>query len=248
MSERQVAAMVLAAGLGTRLGSLTQQKSKALVEINGKPLLLIVIEKLAKFGFNDIIVNVHHFGEQVIKMLSQLHLNNINIIVSDERQLLLDTGGGILKSMPYFNHKAAVLVHNVDIISDFDLRQFVDEFLVSGDDAWLATQNRESSRKLLFDDQNILTGWTNQNTNAYKWVDAKKHYRQALSFSGIHCFNPAIFSNLEVKKCSIIDLYLEAAKNHRIVSKQLPHSYWFDLGKPDQLESAAIFLKDLKKP
>lgn len=248
MIENGTTAMILAAGLGTRLGSLTQQKPKALVEINGKPLLLNVIEKLARSGFNDIIVNVHHFGEQVIKLLSQLHFENINIVVSDERQLLLDTGGGILKAIPYFNHKSAVLVHNVDIISDLNLKQLVDEFVVSGDDAWLATQTRESSRKLLFDDQNLLTGWTNRNTNEYKWVHTPKNFAKTLSFSGIHCFKPTIFIDQQVRKCSIVDLYLAAAKNHRIVSKQFPYSYWFDLGKPDQLESAAIFLKDLKKP
>jgi NDP-sugar pyrophosphorylase family protein len=247
MNKTGTTAMILAAGMGTRLGSITQQKPKALVDINGKTLLMRVIEKLSESGFKNIVVNVHHFSEQVINMLQQSNLEDVNITISNEQHTLLDTGGGIIKAMPYFDPATAVLVHNVDIISDVDLRQFVDDFSDSGDDAWLATQRRESHRKLLFDEQNLLTGWTNNKTGEFKWTHPGKDYSKALSFSGIHCFRPSLFMDTQVRKCSIIDLYLEAARHHRIVSQQLPYSYWFDLGKPEQLISASNYLKDLKK-
>lgn len=248
MKHNKVYAMILAAGLGTRLGTVTQNKPKALVELNGKSLLLLVIEKLVNSGFTNIIINVHHYAEQVVAALSDLHFPGVSIQFSNEQDELLDTGGGILKARPLFGDAEAVLVHNVDIVSDMDLRLFAEGFLSSDDDAWLATQMRKSSRKLLFNEQELLVGWSNIQSHEYKWVLSECQRYNALSFSGIHCFRTNLFSDYRTKKCSIIDLYLDAAKNHRIKAQSWPYNYWFDLGKTEQLSIAADFLKAKNKP
>jgi len=141
-------AMILAAGLGTRLGALTQDKPKALVPLNGKPLLQHCIENLIANGFHHIVINVHHFGEQIIDFVVS-HQFDAEIEISDERDLLMDTGGGIVKATPLFKDSNAVLVHNVDIISNVNLGEMCQQFLDSKDDAWLLTQDRETNRKLL---------------------------------------------------------------------------------------------------
>ena len=166
-------AMILAAGLGTRLQALTQNKPKALVELNGKPLMQHCIENLIANGFHHIVINVHHFGEQIIDFIDSHHFD-AEIEVSDERDLLMDTGGGIVKATPFFKDSKAVLVHNVDIISNVNLGEMSQQFLASGDDAWLLTQDRETNRKLLFDTENQLVGWMNKAEQRFKWVNEEK--------------------------------------------------------------------------
>ena len=163
-------AMILAAGLGTRLKSLTHDKPKALVELNGKPLLQHCIENLTDNGFHHIVINVHHFGEQIIDFVEH-HNFDADIQISDERKQLLDTGGGIIKATPLFKDSKAVLVHNVDIISNVNFADLNQQFLDSEDDAWLLTQNRETNRKFLFNTENQLIGWTNKAEQQFKWVD-----------------------------------------------------------------------------
>ncbi len=167
--KHDTTAMILAAGLGTRLKALTQDKPKALVPLNGKPLLQHCIENLIVNGFHHIVINVHHFGEQIIDFV-KLHQFDADIEISDERTLLMDTGGGIVKATPLFKDSKAVLVHNVDIISDVNLGEMSQQFLASGDDAWLLTQDRETNRKLLFDTENQLVGWMNKSEGSFKWV------------------------------------------------------------------------------
>ena len=244
-------AMILAAGLGTRLGALTHDRPKALVELNGKPLLQHCIENLIANGFHHIVINVHHFGEQIIDFIES-HPFDAEIEISDERDLLMDTGGGIVKATPLFKNSKAVLVHNVDIISNVNLGEMSRQFLESKDDAWLLTQDRETNRKLLFDTENQLVGWMNKAEQQFKWVDEEKSaLRQAqgpqfyheMAFSGLHFFRSDLFAEFEVKRSSVIDLYLYLAKNHRIISKPIQPDYWFDLGKPEQLENAENYLK-----
>ena len=258
MSPRiETSAMILAAGLGTRLKALTQDKPKALVELNGKPLLQHCIENLIANGFYHIVINVHHFGEQIIDFINQ-HQFDAVIQISDERDLLMDTGGGIVKATPLFKDSKAVLVHNVDIISDVNLAEMSQQFLASGDDAWLLTQDRETNRKLLFDDENLLVGWMNKAEQQYKWVhDANTALRpfdklraqgpslKEMAFSGLHLFRSDLFAGFECKPQSVIDLYLNLAKNNRIISKPIQPDYWFDLGKPEQLEAAENYLNTL---
>ena len=263
MSPRiDTTAMILAAGLGTRLKALTQDKPKALVELNGKPLLQHCIENLIANGFYHIVINVHHFGEQIIEFVSQ-HRFDAVIQISDERDLLMDTGGGIVKATPLFKDSKAVMVHNVDIISNVNLREMATQFIDSKDDAWLLTQDRETNRKLLFDDENLLVGWMNKVEERFKWVDESKSalrpfdrlrdlraqgplpFYKEMAFSGLHFFRSDLFDEFEAKRSSVIDLYLHLAKNNRIISKPIQPDYWFDLGKPEQLNAAENYLNTL---
>ena len=239
-------AMILAAGLGTRLGALTHDKPKALVALNGKPLLQHCIENLIANGFHHIVINVHHFGEQIIDFVEKNKFD-ADIQISDERDLLMDTGGGIVKATPLFEDAKAILVHNVDIISDVKLNELSQQFLASGDDAWLLTQDRETNRKLLFGTENQLVGWMNKSEHQFKWVNYEKsgvstgsttlNYKE-MAFSGLHFFRSDLFAEFECKPMSVIDLYLSLAKTNRIISKPICTNLWFDLGKPEQLKLA----------
>ena len=251
--KHDTTAMILAAGLGTRLKALTQDKPKALVPLNGKPLLQHCIENLIANGFHHIVINVHHFGEQIIDFVKQNKFD-ANIEISDERDLLMDTGGGIVKATPLFKDSKAVLVHNVDIISNVNLGEMSQQFLASGDDAWLLTQDRETNRKLLFNTENQLIGWTNKAESKFKWVHPEKDgpstgsgtcSYQEMAFSGLHFFRSDLFGEFEDKPQSVIDLYLNLAKTNRIISKPIQPDYWFDLGKPEQLLAAENYIKTL---
>ncbi len=246
MMTHDTTAMILAAGLGTRLGVLTQNKPKALVEINGKPLLQHCIENLIDNGFHHIVINVHHFGEQIIGFVNCHHFD-ANIQISDERDLLMDTGGGIVKASPLFNKSKAVLVHNVDIISDVNLYELCQQFLDSKDDAWLLTQDRKTNRKLLFDTGNQLIGWMNKAEDNFKWVSDSFAKYHEMAFSGLHFFRNDLFAEFECKPQSVIDLYLHLAKTKRIVSKSIQPKFWFDLGKPEQLQATENHLKNALK-
>ena len=257
--KHDTTAMILAAGLGTRLKALTQDKPKALVPLNGKPLLQHCIENLIANGFHHIVINVHHFGEQIIDFVDH-HQFDADIEISDERDLLMDTGGGIVKATPLFKDSKAVLVHNVDIISNVNLGEMSQRFMASGDDAWLLTQDRETNRKLLFRDDQQLIGWRNKADGSFKWVFPEKdgpstpstssgtegsgtcNYHE-MAFSGLHFFRSDLFAEFEVKRSSVIDLYLYLAKTKRILSKPIQPDYWFDLGKPEQLQAAENYLK-----
>ena len=256
--KHDTTAMILAAGLGTRLKALTQDKPKALVTLNGKPLLQHCIENLIAYGFHHIVINVHHFGEQIIDFVG-CHQFDADIEISDERDLLMDTGGGIIKATPLFKDSKAVLVHNVDIISNVNLGEMSQQFLSSGDDAWLLTQDRETNRKLLFNTENQLIGWTNKAESKFKWVHPEKDgpstLRQAqgsgtclykdMAFSGLHFFRSDLFGEFEEKPQSVIDLYLQLAKTNRIISKTIQPDFWFDLGKPEQLQAAENYLNNI---
>ena len=236
MTTHDTTAMILAAGLGTRLKELTHDRPKALVETNGKPLLQYCIETLVSNGFSHIVINIHHFGEQIIDFVNTHHFD-AEILISDERDLLMDTGGGIVKATPFFKDSKAVLVHNVDIISNVDLKSLSQQFVDSGDDAWLLTQNRETTRKLLFDKKDQLVGWKNKANELYKWVDGTCEDYREMAFSGMHLFRSDLFASFEEKPVSVIDLYLKSAKQNRIVSHPISSDYWFDLGKVEQLET-----------
>lgn len=229
-------AMLLAAGLGTRLKTLTQDKPKALVEIAGKTLLQRNIENLIQNGFRTIVVNIHHFGDQVIRFLDT-HPFEADIFISDERGALMDTGGGIIQALPFFHDTPAVLVHNVDILSDIPLCDYYQRFKASDDDAWLLTQDRATTRKLLFDTQNLLIGWKQLQESQYKWVKEPTENYKELAFNGIHIFKPALFASCPYQRYSIIDLYLQAAKNHPIRSVEIHPGFWFDIGKIEQFQS-----------
>ena len=263
--KHELSAMILAAGLGTRLKALTHDKPKALVELDGKPMLQHCIENLIANDFHNIVINVHHFGDQIIEFVEHNKFD-ADITISDERKQLLDTGGGIVKATPLFKKSKAVLVHNVDIICNVNLKETCIQFIDSEDDAWLFTTNRETNRKLLFDAQNQLIGWMNKEARQFKWTDeaAVAHHlmRQAykqknqslpyfdfkeMAFSGLHVFRGGLFAEFKCKPQSVIDLYLILARKNRIISKPIHPDFWFDIGKPEQLDNAENFLKQQTK-
>lgn len=228
-------AMILAAGLGTRLGPITHEKPKALVEVLGEPLLKRVILKLKSAGFTKIVINVHHFAEEIISYVTQNEFFELEILFSDETADLLDTGGGILKAIPLFGKAETVLIHNVDVITNLDLRSFMNAFEQSGAAASLAVRTRESSRCLVFDGQLQLAGWRNHKSGEEKWVANPLTKYLSLAFSGIHIIQPKYFTHLPVEQCSIIDLYLQLANQQKVTGFLHDEGYWFDLGKADQL-------------
>lgn len=242
MKRNRRTAFILAAGLGTRLKELTANTPKALVSINKKQLLKVLLEELIKQDFNHIVINIHHFGEQIIEFLRTNNYPNVDIEISDERPLLMDTGGAILQALPYFAQSEAVLVHNVDVLTDVDLKGFYDNFCRSDDAAWLLTQERNSKRKLVFDNHDNFLGRFNNETDEYDGDGALPNDCKLLSFSGIHLFKPEYFKDFEVKPCYVFGLYQKIAENHRVTSKLIYHDYWFDLGTQEQLKNAELWL------
>jgi NDP-sugar pyrophosphorylase family protein len=232
-------AMIFAAGLGTRLKEETQTKPKALVEVGGKPLLQHAIEKLITEGVSEIVVNVHHFSGMVIQWIKSNHFG-IPVLISDETNLLLDTGGGLKKAATMLSGIESILVYNVDIISDINLKSLANEHLKSGALATLAIRKRISQRFLKFDSQYRLTGWVNKKTGETKIaVPGLFEYSNEYAYSGIHIVNPEIFGLMPVEeRFSIIDLYLQLAKNHLIKGYVDDSDLWIDVGKPGELEFA----------
>ena len=212
------------------------------------PLLEVLIEELIKQDFNHIVVNVHHFGEQIIDFVGDFSTslrfgrNDVKIEISDERPLLMDTGGAILQALPYFAQSEAVLVHNVDVLTNIDLKGFYDDFCKSDDAAWLLTQERNSKRKLVFDYNDNFLGRFNNETNDYDGKGALPNNCKLLSFSGIHLFKPQYFKDFEVKPCYVFGLYQKIAENQRVTSKLIHPEYWFDLGTQEQLKNAEQWL------
>lgn len=239
-------AFILAAGLGTRLKELTSDRPKALVELNQKPLLEIVIDNLISQNFNHFVINIHHYGEKILDYFKTKKYENVSIEISDERDSLLDTGGAILKALPYFKDSEAVLIHNVDIITDIDFQSVYNDFTKSEDAAWLLTQDRNNKRKIVFDDNDNYVGRMNLETNQY---DGEKEFNDAfklLSFSGLHFIKPECFYDFELKKCYVFDLYKEISINNNVRSKFIQPNYWFDLGTQEQLKEAATWLLSQK--
>jgi len=231
-------ALIFAAGLGTRLQPFTQSIPKALVRLHGKPLLQILIEKLIQSDINDIVINVHHFADQVIDFVKSNNNFGINIQFSDERDELLDTGGGLKKASWFFDDGQPFLVHNVDVISDIDVKDVFNEHLKSDAIATVAVRKRETSRYLLFDENKTLCGWENVSTGE-KIISKSSRVKLQYGFSGIHVINPDIFDHIHQEgKFSIIETYLELAKSHRISAYDHTESIWIDLGKPENLKQA----------
>lgn len=245
-AEAKRTAFILAAGLGTRLGALTADKPKALVEVGGMPLLQRCIEKVIGEGFNHIVINTHHFHQQVKDFVST-HYFGVSIDISDEKDLLMNTGGAIAQAMPLICHSDVVMVHNVDILSSIELKGLADGFLQSGDDAWLVTQDRNTTRKLLFDNDGRLIGWRNISDGSFKWVDGERKDYHESAFNGIHFFRPSLFNGIEVKPASVIDIYLALARQKTIRQVLLSPAFWFDLGKPQEIELAEKLLKQTER-
>jgi len=239
-------AMLFAAGLGTRLGGLTANKPKALVEVNGKPLLYYAIEYLKKYGVNDIIINVHHYPDLIINYVNQNSLFGINIEFSDERDLLLETGGGLLKAKHFFTDVDNFVVYNTDIYTSLDLNQAINLHKNENALATLVVRNRETSRYLLFSNDNTMCGWKNVNTGE-EIITRNKADLTNYAFSGIQVLSTKIFDLLKDKentKFSITKAYIELSKNNKIVGFVDKSKYWIDAGKPETIEQLSNILKN----
>ena len=238
-------AMIFAAGLGTRLRPLTDTMPKALVPVNGQPLLHYLLTKLQHAGCTHAVVNVHHHASQIIEYVKQ-HNYGMKIEISDERDMLLDTGGGLRKAASLLDGNEPILVHNVDILSnlDFDLllQQHHPDRL-----ATVVVSKRDTSRYLLFDSDMRMQGWTNIHSGEVKPQDLDTTTLQRAAFAGIHVVSPRIFAPLHTMpdKFSIIDFYLQAMNNHRIIGYTPPGFAMLDVGKVDSLAPAEEFVKRL---
>ena len=262
-------AMILAAGLGTRLRPLTNDRPKALVEINGRTLLEISIKRLANCGVREFIVNVHHFAEMVVDYLKRKKNFGLRVEVSREEDLLLDTGGGLKKAAWFFAEKTAsktgsdpdepFLLHNVDVISEIDFREMLRVHIAQEALTTLAVQTRESSRQLLFNSELQLRGRRingQDTTIAGERSGGKSGCATSaapllpLAFSGIHVLSPRIFPLLtETGVFSIIESYLRlAGQGERILAFRHDGSYWRDLGRPADLVAAASDLRENAPP
>ena len=232
-------AIILAAGKGTRLKNLTANKPKALVEVNGAPMLETVINKISKAGISDIIINIHHHGKMITDFLEQNNYFGLNIQISDETDMLLDTGGAILK-MKYFIHGSdSILVHNVDIISDLNISDLSKHHHESGSIASLCTRERTTNRGLLFNNYDELIGWTNSATDEIKWVKnpAKDFHKRA--FNGIYMISPEFVDKIKLTgRFSIIDVWLDIAKKEKITCFHDESNFWHDLGTKEKITKA----------
>jgi NDP-sugar pyrophosphorylase family protein len=236
-------AFIPAAGLGTRLGDLSKSKPKALAEVDGIPMLELTIERLKKNGIRKFVVNVHHFGDEVIDFIKQRNNFGVDIQISDERSELLDTGGAILKAATFFDGNEPVLVHNVDVISEVDFKQLAEWHQQQNALVSLCVRKRKSGRALLFNDKMFLKGWANLEKNEFKWVNNPVEIFQSFAFSGIYLFNPDFAKKLPYKgKFSIIDAWLKMAKTENILGFHDQSSNWFDLGTTQKIKIAEAYL------
>lgn len=229
--------MIFAAGLGTRLKPLTDTMPKALVTVGGMPLIWHVIMKLKAAGYERIVVNVHHFAQQIMDYLAANGNFGLDIRISDETGGLLETGGGIRKALPLFDPSSPILIHNVDILSNLDLAA------LPADDSLLVVSERNTKRYLQFDDTMRLVGWKNIETGEVKGREAR-----SLAFSGIHVLGTSMFPLLEDwPQCfPIMDFYLTVCNQQLIRGYEACNLRLLDVGKLDTLEQAELFLKQLK--
>lgn len=255
-------AMIFAAGLGTRLKPLTDTMPKALVRVGGQPLLWHVIQKLKAAGYERLVVNVHHFAEQIVDYLKANDNFGLDIRISDETNGLLETGGGIKKALPLFEPSEPILIHNVDILSNLDLtdsevrgydgagaRDYLQLLNYSRSpvpprlrtpEAVLVVSQRKTKRYLQFDDDMRLIGWKNIETGEVKGREGRP-----LAFSGIHIFHPSLAPLMEdwPDRFPIMDFYLKVCANHVIRGFEALNLKILDVGKLDTLEQANMFIE-----
>ena len=239
--------MIFAAGLGTRLRPLTNDMPKALVPLDGIPMLQRVICNIKDCGISDIVVNIHHFGQQIIDFLDRNHNFGANITISDERDLLLDTGGGILKAKSLLDGDEPFLVHNADIFTDLNLKDIINYHKHSNADVTLLAKQRNTQRYLVFNEQNRMIGWTNISTGETKPANLSLNgTHHLLAFGGIHVISPSIFDSLSKyatePKFSIMQYYISSCGSINIQGFNPDGYHWFDIGKIETLRKAEDFM------
>ena len=239
--------MILAAGLGTRLKPFTDKHPKALAMVNGKSLLQRNIEYLQKIGITEVLVNVHHFADQIIDAINTYHGWGSTVTISDETDAVLETGGGLKKAAWYFGNETSFLLINADILTNLDLDALVAQHTNTGALATLAVSDRNSSRYFLFDEAGKLCGWKNQNTGEYKpghLNDSNTEHLQAKAFSGIQVIDTKLLPLMQREgKFSMVDVYLDLCATHTILAYDHTGATLLDVGKPESLALAATLFE-----
>lgn len=228
-------AMVFAAGLGTRLGELSRERPKALVDVNGRSALRLAAEKLASAGFDDLIVNIHHHPDLMKEEIERLQSEGFRITISDETAELLDTGGGLLNARQFFDSEPFVC-YNVDIFTDLNISDLYKTHLASGALATLAVRHRPGNRFFLVDSSGRMRGWRNIATKEEIITVSNSKGLDEIAFSGIHVLSPGIFEMMPQGIYTMTSIYLLLAGKHRIMTYLHDDGYWFDCGTPQNLE------------
>ncbi len=235
-------ALIFAAGKGTRLKPFTNNHPKALAPVNDVPLLERNIKYLQSYGINDFVINVHHFGDQIVDFLKKNDNFGAKIEISDEKDELLETGGGLVFARKYLDFGEDFLIMNADILTDLNISDFVKYHQEKKDFATLAVSDRPSSRKLFFNSDFILRGWLNVQTGEQRLAEFNAGFK-ALAFSGIHCINPEIFRKIKrIGKFSIMEEYLDLMLTESIHGF-VHDAHLIDVGKPESVAEAEKIFK-----
>ena len=230
-------AMILAAGVGSRLRPMTDERPKALVEVGGVPMIERVARRLRAAGVTELIVNLFHLADRIVEFLASKANFGLRIAFTREAELL-DTGGGLMNAAWFFDDGRPFFLHNVDVLSDIDLRGLLRFHRQAGALVTLAVQTRSSSRQLLFDREGRLCGW--ESPKGMGWATGPIREAERLAFTGIHVIDPAIFPKMtETGAFPIIRTYLRlAGEGEKIVACRTDGAYWQDIGSPEKLEDA----------
>jgi N-acetyl-alpha-D-muramate 1-phosphate uridylyltransferase len=236
--QQPMKAMIFAAGLGTRLKPFTINSPKALAEVNGKSLLEHNVRYLQRFGIYELIINIHHFANKVVEAVYENDGYGSEITFSDETEMLLETGGGLIKAAHFFEKEPAFVVMNVDILTNLDLGKMIENHNHTDADATLAVMQRASSRQLLFDENMMLCGWTNIGKGE-KRIVRHTDVANPFAFSGVQILSPAVLEFYPyIGKFSLIDMYLHEAPLLHINGYDHTGNLFIDVGKPGSVEQA----------
>ncbi|MBL7113662.1 MAG: NTP transferase domain-containing protein [Bacteroidales bacterium] len=235
-------AMILAAGLATRLKPLTDHIPKALVRFNTVPLLHRVVNNIFDAGIEAIVVNVHHFPDQVINFLQEQKYYGGRVVISDEKEQLMDTGGAIIHAAWFLNDGNPFLVHNVDVYTNLNIKKLIDYHLKGNGLATIAVKDRPTSRSLLFDDQLQLIGWKHNETGEEIHLKDKQQVAYAYGNSCVQVIQPEFFKLVNLEgPFSLTESYLDLARDHTIRGFEHNDDYWFDLGRYENFNNAESF-------
>ena len=235
-------ALIFAAGKGTRLKPFTDSHPKALALVNDVPLLERNIKYLQSFGVTEFVINVHHFGEQIVEFLEKNNYFGAKIDISDEKDELLETGGGLLFAQKYLENEENFLIMNADILTDLNIHELVKFQETHLPLATLAVSDRNSSRKLFFNSEMALKGWMNKNSGETKMAEFNNDFKE-LAFSGIHCINSSIFDKMKRRgKFSIMEEYLDLMFDNEILGFQ-HEARLIDVGRPESVIEAEKYFK-----
>ena len=235
-------ALIFAAGKGTRLKPFTESHPKALALVNDVPLLERNIKYLQSFGVTEFVINVHHFGEQIVEFLEKNNHFGAKIDISDEKDELLETGGGLLFAQKYLENEENFLIMNADILTDLNIYELVKFHETLLPLATLAVSDRNSSRKLFFNSEMVLKGWMNKNSGETKMAEFNSDFKE-LAFSGIHCINSSIFDKIKRRgKFSIMEEYLDLMFENNILGFQ-HEARLIDVGRPESVIEAEKYFK-----